>query len=230
METGKTGKYFKYAIGEIILVVIGILIALQINNWNQDKQNKIYEKKMLSEVLDDLKLDSTMIETQLNRIKYFEKSIDTVIKASNDLSLLDANSIRLFGGVYFILNTKTLETIKSGNVQIPFDDELRKKITSHYHKSKFYIDLMSLEDEKYFDQWSFPIEKKYFKIVQDTSSETFDIDPVPIDIKLLHSSSEFNDFVLRRKSRVIRWKWAYENINNSTFETITAISDYLETN
>ena len=34
METGKTGNYFKYAIGEIILVVIGILIALQINNWN----------------------------------------------------------------------------------------------------------------------------------------------------------------------------------------------------
>ena len=37
METGKTGKYFKYAIGEIVLVVIGILIALSINNWNQKR-------------------------------------------------------------------------------------------------------------------------------------------------------------------------------------------------
>jgi len=37
METGKTGKYFKYAIGEIILVVIGILIALQINIWNENR-------------------------------------------------------------------------------------------------------------------------------------------------------------------------------------------------
>ena len=36
----KTGKYFKYAIGEIVLVVIGILIALQINNWNQQKNNQ----------------------------------------------------------------------------------------------------------------------------------------------------------------------------------------------
>ncbi len=35
MEKNKTGKYFKYAIGEIVLVVIGILIALQINNWNE---------------------------------------------------------------------------------------------------------------------------------------------------------------------------------------------------
>jgi len=36
MEQNKTGKYFKYAIGEIVLVVIGILIALSINNWNQN--------------------------------------------------------------------------------------------------------------------------------------------------------------------------------------------------
>ncbi|NNF86407.1 MAG: hypothetical protein HKO48_02830, partial [Nitrosopumilus sp.] len=38
METGKTSKYLKYAIGEIILVVIGILIALQINNWNENRK------------------------------------------------------------------------------------------------------------------------------------------------------------------------------------------------
>jgi hypothetical protein len=37
METGKTSKYFKYAMGEIVLVVIGILIALSINNWNEKK-------------------------------------------------------------------------------------------------------------------------------------------------------------------------------------------------
>ena len=40
----KTSKYFKYAIGEIILVVIGILIALSINNWNQDRLNQIEKK------------------------------------------------------------------------------------------------------------------------------------------------------------------------------------------
>ena len=43
----QTGKYFKYAIGEIILVVIGILIALQINNWNQSRINSNLEKQYL---------------------------------------------------------------------------------------------------------------------------------------------------------------------------------------
>jgi len=41
METGKTSKYLKYAIGEIILVIIGILIALQINNWNENRKTNI---------------------------------------------------------------------------------------------------------------------------------------------------------------------------------------------
>ena len=43
LSEGKTGKYFKYAIGEIILVVIGILIALQINNWNEVKKARAVE-------------------------------------------------------------------------------------------------------------------------------------------------------------------------------------------
>ena len=47
----KTGKYFKYAIGEIILVVIGILIALQINNWNENSKRKSKEIKIYYEIL-----------------------------------------------------------------------------------------------------------------------------------------------------------------------------------
>ena len=57
METGKTGKYFKYAIGEIILVVIGILIALQINNLNEKRINENKMVSILKEVQNDLKED-----------------------------------------------------------------------------------------------------------------------------------------------------------------------------
>ena len=53
----KTGKYFTYAIGEIVLVVIGILIALQINNWNEKAKNKISTDVLLKEIHNDLQLD-----------------------------------------------------------------------------------------------------------------------------------------------------------------------------
>lgn len=57
MSQNKTSKYFKYAIGEIILVVIGILIALQINNWNNERIDRQSEKKYLMTIIKDLKKD-----------------------------------------------------------------------------------------------------------------------------------------------------------------------------
>ena len=49
IEKNRTGKYLKYAIGEIILVVIGILIALSINNWNDSRLENKTEIKILEE-------------------------------------------------------------------------------------------------------------------------------------------------------------------------------------
>jgi hypothetical protein len=55
MEKNKTGKYLKYAIGEIILVVIGILIALSINNWNQKHKNDQLANVFLTDFKHDCK-------------------------------------------------------------------------------------------------------------------------------------------------------------------------------
>ena len=55
LTEGKTTKYFKYAVGEIILVVIGILIALQINNWNENKRYKKEIRTKIQAVLLDMR-------------------------------------------------------------------------------------------------------------------------------------------------------------------------------
>jgi len=57
IEQNKTGKYFKYAIGEIILVVIGILIALSINNWNEEKKTQQRIVSFLIEIQNNLDND-----------------------------------------------------------------------------------------------------------------------------------------------------------------------------
>lgn len=67
MSENKTGKYFKYAIGEIILVVIGILIALQINNWNQDRNNSNEEKTILTALKIEISENQTILEKDLKR-------------------------------------------------------------------------------------------------------------------------------------------------------------------
>ena len=66
LNEGKTTRYFKYAIGEIILVVIGILIALQINNWNEERKEKIVEKNFFENVRIDLEKDE-------EKLKYYHK-------------------------------------------------------------------------------------------------------------------------------------------------------------
>ena len=71
----KIGKYFKYAIGEIILVVMGILIALQINNWNEDRKNNQSVKTSIKALLEDLKRDTIQFNFDFDMIKFFHRNI-----------------------------------------------------------------------------------------------------------------------------------------------------------
>lgn len=63
------GKYLKYAIGEIILVVIGILIALQINTWNQERINENIENEIIANLEDDFKINLQDIESYLTEFQ-----------------------------------------------------------------------------------------------------------------------------------------------------------------
>jgi len=66
ISEGKTVNYLKYAIGEIVLVVIGILIALQINNWNQKNSNKRLEMQYYSSMKSQLNEDLSTLEGEID--------------------------------------------------------------------------------------------------------------------------------------------------------------------
>jgi len=65
METRKTGKYLKYAIGEIILVMIGILLALQVNNWNEQRKDKVKEQVILKKLQEDFQSNLLQLEEKM---------------------------------------------------------------------------------------------------------------------------------------------------------------------
>jgi hypothetical protein len=69
LSENKFRKYLTYAIGEIILVVIGILIALQINNWNEGRKMSIAEKELYQRILTDLQFDEIKIEDHILQYK-----------------------------------------------------------------------------------------------------------------------------------------------------------------
>lgn len=80
----KTGKYFKYALGEIVLVVIGILIALQVNNWNEERKNQLLASNILRDFISDIKKVSTDLSYHVKFSAQELKQHNFVIERSRD--------------------------------------------------------------------------------------------------------------------------------------------------
>ena len=79
MEKNKTGKYFKYAVGEILLVVIGILIAVQINNWNELRKQKLEEIDVLEGIRNDILKDTIDLNFNIRAYTRYIKSDSIVL-------------------------------------------------------------------------------------------------------------------------------------------------------
>ena len=81
LSENRVSKYLIYAIGEILLVVIGILIALQVNNWNEDRKERIKEQEVLSELEQSIVINlETLIQSK--------RLIENHIRSSEILSAI----------------------------------------------------------------------------------------------------------------------------------------------
>lgn len=98
MEKNKTGKYLKYAIGEIVLVVVGILIALSINNWNEGRKENRNVRAIYYNLLRDIKADSVSFSSNLIDLKDIESLHEQLyqigIKNDTTVVLQNPNLIR----------------------------------------------------------------------------------------------------------------------------------------
>lgn len=111
METGKTGKYFKYAIGEIVLVVIGILIALQINNWNETKRETQKREQLILSLKTKLKENQKALTHHLNYIKSCQTKLIKVLNfLASDTVPIQIDTLRNYTQNMFSLLTVDLNT------------------------------------------------------------------------------------------------------------------------
>ena len=140
----KTGKYFKYAFGEIILVVIGILIALQINNWNTSRLNDIKEKQYLNNIIDDIKTQRLLVEDQVTHNSKMrqqcEKALIHLSSNHRDADSLNVYLTDITRKKYEVNDTTFKDLKSSGNILLIKDSDLKKKIISFYK----YLDYSSL--------------------------------------------------------------------------------------
>ena len=133
----KTGKYLKYAIGEIILVVIGILIALQINNWNEARKDKITEQKVLKTLRSDFKSNIAQLQDNIDETEIMVSDISQLFKlfrmTQSELSLIPIDSIKTDIKGYATFNPSDgalTSLLLSGELNIINNDSLKNKLTN----------------------------------------------------------------------------------------------------
>jgi hypothetical protein len=152
MEKNKTdksalpaGRYFKYAIGEIVLVVIGILIALSINNWNNRQNDRQLELKYLNGLKADLlyNIDGIDVFMEERKIKYTTAALLLDMNSRpNEMKLETIDSIlwQVYGWRRFVPRTNVMdELISSGNLSLIQNDSI-KALMQNIHQSYNLID------------------------------------------------------------------------------------------
>ena len=161
MSKNKTSKYFKYAIGEIILVVIGILIALQINNWNENRKNTFKETLFLKNFKEDILVNKKELDRVIKKTEITSKSADSILqlKAGELDSLSLRNFVRCMMNatgftVYQSQEGTIQDVIGSGKLDIITNDSLRLAIGS------WQVHLKNIRE------WE-TIDKKTFNIYSD---------------------------------------------------------------
>lgn len=136
LRQNKVTQYLAYAVGEIFLVVIGILIALQINTWNEDRKTRLYELKMLKELKSTLQKDRNFFGSQIPRLEHKqiaasrlltmletkEENLDTLNKYFSDLRF----------DVLFQYNSGAYGSIKSGGIDKISNDSIRSRMADIY--------------------------------------------------------------------------------------------------
>jgi len=137
MEKNKTGKYFKYAIGEIILVVIGILIAVSINSWNENRKNRLTESEYYCKLLDDFELDrknvSQLYKESDIKIKTSKKLLLELNKKNKDKPYLVNGYIRALRTNVFVPSKVTFtDIVSSGKLNLLTNDSLKNKLIRYY--------------------------------------------------------------------------------------------------
>ncbi|PTX43485.1 hypothetical protein C8P64_2013 [Christiangramia gaetbulicola] len=140
LSEGKTGKYLKYAIGEIVLVVIGILIALQINNWNESNKLKKEEFVYLKRLKLDLEKDTVYYNQSIARANLLIDRNTTFLKKIYEEQRSieegkDLMNIPLWDSEYLTIQDNTFsELVSSGKLNIISSPILKVAVVDFYRK------------------------------------------------------------------------------------------------
>ncbi len=221
---GKNSSYLKYAIGEIFLVVVGILIALQINNWNETRKKTISEHQILKTIKRSLVNDTLMFQGAAKNAQSSNEAIKYLLTKPPFSDTLTATFVRALSATTIQANTSAFEQLKSLGLEMVKNDSLRDHLVKHYDFNLVRGIFRNKNNLGDFNANVFyPFYRKHLFF---TSSDTTfqDLKYLPKDFDELIKNQEFVSLLLE--------KWLYNtqtaddiiaNLNQQTTALIKAI-------
>ena len=213
LAENKTSQYLLYAVGEIVLVVIGILIALQINNWNEERKQSISIKNVLTEIKEDLLQDQVELVRSIALRKGDYNAQIRIINALESKSALNDTIRRDLGRIHLARNifsaSKGYDLLKELNLGTLKNKELRILLTKYYERDIPYVYREYADDKLEFENFWLPYVRKHFKVWEFS------------DYALPHDY----DQILNDPTLLTATKMNLNNLNN----TITACNTALTT-
>lgn len=176
LSEGKTGKYLKYAFGEIALVIIGILMALSINNWNENRKLRTEEQSLLKDLQSEVVAN---IEGLKEIIVEHQKSYDAAVEMEKYIysrealaavpdSLFNAQRKTMFQAYTFEANLGILKSMKSsGKINYITNKELLYALSSIEDKIRDALEdqekIIRLTEDVMDDYWSHRLKGPFSK-------------------------------------------------------------------
>lgn len=150
MKQNKTSKYLKYAIGEILLVMIGILLALQVGTWNEERKQQETLNAIYLITKEDLIDDLAVIDTFIKEFEEIRSPAFKAVLTTNPTKedwLKNPQYTTVMGGFEdFAIHQRGFELLKrQSNLSKKMDENLTSKINSFYNKHIIEIDVALLE-------------------------------------------------------------------------------------
>ena len=200
LAESKFSKYMLYATGEIVLVVIGILIALQINNWNDSRKLENRELVLLEELKLNLETNQANLERDIGLQIEGARHIDSLLyHLDHELPYDPSFSRHIQKGDYapdVILTSSAFETLKSSGLELIRSDSPRRQIIELFEVTYPYLmqETRRLEDQVW-PAVVVPMLQKYLRSNEEGM-------PIPVDYKEMLNDKEFvNMWSYRRRMR-----------------------------
>ena len=197
-------RYIKYAIGEIILVVIGILIALSINSWNENRKSRTFEKEMLSQIRHNLVQDKEALQEIFANGKKAVNAIHKILELDRSRDPQDSIPFWLGNIIRFDRFqplTNGYEVLKSRGLDQVSDKDLRFLLGSYYDDQALYMDKAIKDIEWTFRQDWLPGLKNNvveFKFKQYMRLDTYDmfLDTSPLRRNLIMQIDNYGGSII----------------------------------